>query len=166
MKKKSTYTTEISVLLVCITIIIVSYLFVSKPKYYLYSKEKQKNIQVYSRPGIGYTNEPKDTLLNPYAPPLRYNEPNEYKQIGYLKSTTEQLFPLFGKPSHLKRDKWYYYTIYQNIKVSLFLNNRDCSTEQGCDSLNNGDIVMVDGINQNLEVSLYKNNSLIYNPFL
>tara|TARA_B100001063_G_C16701838_1_gene522992 strand:- start:622 stop:1116 length:495 start_codon:yes stop_codon:yes gene_type:complete len=164
MKKKSSYTTEISVLLVCITIIIVSYLFVSKPNYYLYPKQKQ--IQVYSRPGVGYTNEPKDTLLNPYAPPLRYNEPNEYKQIGYLKSNTEQLYPLFGKPSQLKRDKWYYYTIHQNIKVSLFLNNRDCSTEQGCDSLNNGDIVSVDGIHDHLQVSLYKNNSLVYNPFV
>lgn len=166
MKKKTNFTTEISVLLICITVIIVCYLIISKPIYLPNIKRHERNIQVYSRPSIGYTNEPRDTLLNPYAPPLRYNEPNEYKQIGYLKSNTEQLFPLFGKPSDLKRDKWYYYTIYQNIKVSLFLNNRDCSTEQGCDSLNNGDIVMVDGINQNLEVSLYKNNSLVYNPFV
>lgn len=124
------------------------------------------DIHPIMRQGNVYTTEPKDTLLNPYAPPLQYNEPHKYKQIGYLKSEThdKKLFPLFGKPIHHRRDKWYYYTIYDNIKVPIFVNNRDCSTETGCDSLNNGDPINIEGMNDLFLTSLYKNNTLSYTP--
>lgn len=113
-----------------------------------------------------YTTQPKDTLLNPYAPPLQYNEPHHYKQLGYLKNEShdKKLFPLFGKPTQYKRDKWYYYTIYDNIKVPLFVNNRDCSTEIGCDYIQNGDLIHIEGIKDSFTTSLYKNNTLSYNP--
>ena len=37
-------------------------------------------------PRISVSSNPKDTLLNPYAPPLHVNQPHRYKQIGYLKN--------------------------------------------------------------------------------
>lgn len=127
---------------------------------------KENDIHPIIKQGSVYTTEPKDTLLNPYSPPLQYNENHKYKQIGFLKSEThnKKLFPLLGKPLHYRRDKWYYYTIYDNIKVPVFVNNRDCSTESGCDSLNNGDIINIDGINDIFVCSLYRNNTLSYNP--
>ena len=67
-------------------------------------------------PRISVSSDPKDTLLNPYSPPIHVNQPHAYKQIGYLKSDSHghNMFPLFAKPQHLRRDKWYYYTIYDN----------------------------------------------------
>ena len=53
-----------------------------------------------------------DTVRNPYAPPLRYNEPT-YAQLGYLSRGSTK-YILFGKPAHYGRDKWYYYTIINN----------------------------------------------------
>ena len=83
----------------------------------------------------------QDTIDNPYAPPLRYDEPT-YRQMGYLKGSSR--LPFFGKPAHLKRDKWYYYTILDGIKIPLVINKRSCSVSPGCDSVSTGDIVHVD----------------------
>lgn len=111
-----------------------------------------------------YTNGIEDTLLNPYSPPLNYEEDNNYKQIGFLKNNNvDKIIPLFGRPTLIKRDKWYYYTIYDTIKVPLHVDKRDCSNELGCDILNTGDIVEVQGIEY---VSTIYKNSNYYNPNL
>jgi hypothetical protein len=121
-----------------------------------------------ARPGISYNNNPSDTLLNPYAPPLQHNSPHTYKQVGYLKNDHygHKMFPIFAKPIHLRRDKWYYYTIYDNIKLPIYSNGRKCSSEQGCDSLMNGDMVKLENMNDPFQVSLYDNNTLTYDPVL
>ena len=58
-----------------------------------------------------------DTVRNPYAPPIRYYE-DTYKQLGFLSNHSTKLI-LFGKPAHYRRDKWYYYTIIDNIKLPI-----------------------------------------------
>ena len=83
----------------------------------------------------------RDTIQNPYAPPLRYTE-DAYRQMGYLKH--HQRVPLFGKPAQLRRDKWYYYTIIDGIKLPLIVNKRKSSIAPGVDSLSSGDKVLVD----------------------
>ena len=85
----------------------------------------------------------KDTVRNPYAPPLRYYE-DTYKQLGFLSSHSTKLI-LFGKPAHYRRDKWYYYTIIDNIKLPIEINKRKCTVQPGCDSVSNKDTVIVDG---------------------
>lgn len=119
-----------------------------------------------ARPGVSYNQNPEDALLNPYAPPLRYNEPHQYKQVGYLKNESHynKLFPIFAKPIHLRRDKWYYYTIYDNIKLPIYSNGRKCVSTHGCDSLMNGDMVKLENMNGDFQVSLYENHTLTYDP--
>jgi hypothetical protein len=85
----------------------------------------------------------KDTLRNPYAPPLRYNEPT-YSQLGYLSRGSSK-YILFGKPAHYGRDKWYYYTIINDIKLPIEINKRKCTVSPGCDSVSSKDKVVVDG---------------------
>jgi hypothetical protein len=97
----------------------------------------------------------KDTVRNPYAPPIRYYEETEYKQLGYLSNHTRRVI-LFGKPAHFRRDKWYYYTIIDNIKYPIEINKRKCSVQPGCDSISTKDIVQVDG--DNYTVTMYDFN--------
>lgn len=148
--------------------------------YFVYQKQqshvviRQPTITNYdvlrpiARPGISYNNHPSDTLLNPYSPPLQYNEPHQYKQVGYLKNSNydNKLFPIFAKPIHLRRDKWYYYTIYDNIKIPIYSNGRKCVSEHGCDSLMNGDMVKIENMNDAFQVSMYDNHTLTYDPVL
>lgn len=121
-----------------------------------------------ARPGITYNNNPQDALLNPYSPPLQYNQPHQYKQVGYLKNTNygNKLFPIFAKPIHLRRDKWYYYTTYDNIKLPIYSNGRKCVSEHGCDSLMNGDVVKLENMNDDFQVSMYDNHTLTYDPVI
>jgi hypothetical protein len=117
-------------------------------------------------PRISVSSNPKDTLLNPYAPPVHVNQPHAYKQIGYLKngSMSQQMFPIFAKPQHIRRDKWYYYTIYDNIKLPIYSKGRKCSSEHGCDSLYSGDIVTLENLPGEYIVTTYDNETLTYDP--
>lgn len=117
-------------------------------------------------PRISYNNTPKDTLMNPYSPPLQYNQPHNYRQIGYLKNENQsaKMFPIFAKPIHTRRDKWYYYTIYDNIKLPIYSNGRKCSSEHGCDSLMNGDQIFLENMSEPYFVYLYDNHTLSYDP--
>ena len=94
----------------------------------------------------------KDTVRNPYAPPIRYYE-DTYKQLGFLSNNSTKLI-LFGKPAHYRRDKWYYYTIINDIKLPIEINKRKCTVQPGCDSVSTKDIVIVDG--QEYMVNLYE----------
>jgi hypothetical protein len=85
----------------------------------------------------------KDTLRNPYAPPIRYYD-DTYRQLGYLSNHERKLI-LFGKPAHYRRDKWYYYTMVDDIKMPIEVNKRKCTSQQGCDSVSTKDMVVVDG---------------------
>jgi hypothetical protein len=93
-----------------------------------------------------------DTVRNPYAPPIRYYE-NTYKQLGFLSNHSTKLI-LFGKPAHYRRDKWYYYTIIDDIKLPIEINKRKCTVQPGCDSVSTKDIVIVDG--KEYMVNLYE----------
>jgi hypothetical protein len=97
----------------------------------------------------------KDTVRNPYAPPIRYYEEIEYKQLGYLSNGNRRVI-LFGKPAHFRRDKWYYYTIIQDIKYPVEINKKKCSVQPGCDSVSTKDVVQVDG--ENYTVNMYDFN--------
>ena len=77
------------------------------------------------------------------------------------------ILPLLGRPMIQHRDTWQYYALSErNIKLAVMNNNKNCTNEYGCMSLNDKDIVQVQGIKDNFTVSLYENNTMTYIPYL
>ena len=118
-----------------------------------------------------YTRQPRDVLLNPYAPPLRVSVPDnsKYHQVGILKSKAGQtiIIPLMAKVINNKRDMWQYYTIHDRntiVKLPVIHKGKSCTEERGCDSLATGDSVMVEGYDKPFTVTLYDSGAYRYDP--
>lgn len=131
-----------------------------------------------------------ETLLDPYAPPLKPNQyisnnvttgvainvptqgrVQEYRQIGILTRNNHKdtILPLFGRPLYTNRDKWQYYTMNDKsnaIKLPISINGKSCTSEYGCNSLYSGDNVYVEGYNDLFDVTIYDNNTIQYIPVL
>lgn len=127
-------------------------------------------------------------LLNPYAPPLRdtsffrssFGIPiniqtrgvnTSYRQVGILTriNGAETILPIMGRPLHVNRNKWQYYTMSDknnSVKLPISVKGKSCTTEYGCDCLFNGDSVYVEGYNDAFKVTMYDNDSPRYIPFL
>lgn len=146
-------------------------------------------------PSWPYTNLPSDSLLNPYAPPLRderyfvpgFNRPagvvpinvstnigavdTQYRQLGIMTATNSngKVIPLMGRPLFTNRDKWQYYTNsdqQNSMRLPVSKSGRSCTNEYGCDKLFTGDTVYVEGINEAYRVTLYDNDTIKYLPFI
>lgn len=140
-------------------------------------------------PSWPYTNLPiNDVLLNPYSPPLsdeRYLVPiniptnigsvnTSYRQMGILtpfnESSADKILQLMGRPLFTNRDKWQYYTISNtgsfNTKLPVSVNGKSCTSEYGCDSINNGDTIYVEGYNDTFRATIYETSSFQYIPQL
>ena len=127
-------------------------------------------------------------LLNPYAPPLRdttffrssYGIPinvqtrgldTAYRQVGILTriNGVETILPIMGRPLHVNRNKWQYYSMSDknnSVKLPISRNGKSCTNEYGCDSLYNGDSVYVEGYNDAFKVTMYDNDRPQYIPFI
>jgi len=145
-------------------------------------------------PNYPYNNQTPDVLMNPYIPPLadeRYFVPyprrvvpinistnpgavdTSYRQMGILtplhnNSKKEKILPLMGRPLYINRDKWQYYTMSDqnnSVKLPILYNGRSCTNEYGCDQLNSGDRVFVEGYNQGFKVTIYETNTIQYLPW-
>ena len=130
------------------------------------------------------------TILDPTGPPLRNDgvyfprggipinmetrgTGMDYSQIGILTRNQGQepmILPLMGRQPMTGRDKWQYYTISNtgnmNTKLPVSLNGKSCTGEYGCDILNNGDTVYVEGYNNTFRVTIYENSLFRYIPYL
>jgi len=97
-----------------------------------------------------------------------------YQQVGILTRSTngpnEMILPLMGRRSMSGRDKWQYYTMSNtgnlNTKLPVSLNGKSCTSEYGCDNINNGDVIYVEGYNDTFRVTMYENNLFQYLPAL
>ena len=141
-------------------------------------------------PNYPYTNQPPDVLLNPYTPPLkddRYLVPiparipinvqtnigavdTNYRQVGLLKPINghKNILPLMGRPLLANRDTWQYYTMSDqnnSIKLPILKRGKSCTGEYGCDSLNSGDVVLVEGYDERFRVTIYDNDTIRYIPY-
>lgn len=127
-------------------------------------------------------------LLNPYAPPLRdtsffrssFGIPiniqtrglnTAYRQVGILTriNGAETILAVMGRPLHVNRNKWQYYTMSDknnSVKLPISLKGKSCTNEYGCDCLFNGDSVYVEGYNDAFKVTMYDNDNPRYIPFL
>lgn len=126
-------------------------------------------------PLFGLSTVSNDVLLNPYQPPIRDDRTgvrtSEYRQIGILTRMygTEMILPLMGKPVHVARDKWNFYTMKDSssmVKLPITYKGKSCTNEYGCDNLYSGDVVYVEGYNDTFKVTVYDNQASSYSPYL
>lgn len=102
----------------------------------------------------------------------------QYRQIGILTKNVKSgrdseplILPLFGRSLLNGRDKWQYYTMANsggvsfNAKLPISVNGKSCTSEYGCDSISNGDVVYVEGYNDTFRATIYENATMNYIPF-
>lgn len=147
-----------------------------------------------SRPLLTSRRIAPNVILDPYGPPLRTDDmyfPSDsgdirgipiniqtrglgmdYTQLGILTrgNASDMILPLMGRRLMSGLDKWQYYTISNtgnmNTKLPISIKGRSCSGEYGCDSINNGDVVYVQGYNDLFNVTLYENSRFNYIPYI
>jgi hypothetical protein len=135
-----------------------------------------------------------NVILDPYGPPLRTDDmyfPSDsgdirgipiniqtrglgmdYTQLGILTrgNSSDMILPLMGRRLTSGIDKWQYYTISNtgnmNTKLPISIKGRSCSGEYGCDCINNGDVVYVQGYNDIFNVTMYENSRFNYIPYI
>ena len=129
---------------------------------------------------VNLSNQQND-FENPYNPPMKENQylvpiniktqsrqyNNSFSQIGILTRLTNnnQILPLFGRPLIANRDKWNFYTMNDKtnmIKLPIIYKNKRSTSEYGCDNLYTGDIVRVEGYDDDFKVTIYDNENLNY----
>ena len=80
------------------------------------------------------------------------------------------ILPLMGRRVMSGRDKWQYYTMTNtgnsNTKLPISINGKSCTSEYGCDEINNGQVVYVEGYKDTFRVTVYENNLFSYIPSL
>ena len=100
-----------------------------------------------------------------------------FQQVGLLvtqggsalSSNPERtLVPLYGRRTMASRNKWNYYTRTDGlnpVQVPIQYKNRDCDDDNGCDEIYDGDEVGVPAQGQTFKANIYRQKSLVYNPF-
>lgn len=131
-----------------------------------------------------------DTFNDPYVPPLKHTGlmsmrglglpvniqtrgiVSDYQQVGILTRNghADMILPLMGRKVMSGRDKWQYYTISGsgnlNTKLPVSVKGKSCTGEYGCDDIQNGDSVYVEGYNDIFRATIYENNTFQYIPQL
>jgi hypothetical protein len=134
------------------------------------------------------------SLDNPYIPPVNNTdvlfpmngpsqrglpvnmrsrgEPGGYSPIGILTRTSgsgDMVLPLMGRQAASGRGQYQYYTMMTsgsiNPKLPVSVNGKSCTSEYGCNEINNGDMVYVDGINDTFRATIYENTLFTYIPY-
>jgi hypothetical protein len=101
-------------------------------------------------------------------------EAPEFSQIGILTKSTDgntadpKILPLMGRRIMNGRNKYQYYTISNsgnvNTKLPVSKDGRNCIGEYGCDELNQGDNVFVEGYGEKFKATIYENGTFRYIP--
>ena len=100
--------------------------------------------------------------------------PCEFTQVGILKNDTkmqDKVLSLFGRKIMTGGDKWQYYTLSNvgimptRLPIHVIQNGgkaKDGMCEYGIDRLYSGDVVIVDGYNDEYIVQIYENRQYRY----
>ena len=85
-----------------------------------------------------------------------------YRQVGILSRNNEQdvIMGLFGMQMNRGRDLWQYYTTTEHgIRLPISVNGKSGSNEYGCEPIENGDMIYVEGYNDAFRATIYDNNN-------
>jgi hypothetical protein len=78
------------------------------------------------------------------------------------------VLPLLGRRTYNRSNKFVYYTAtdkYNQVRIPISHNGRDCGGEYGCDEIMNGDTITIPELNGTFKVKIYENTSLHYIPY-
>ena len=99
-----------------------------------------------------------------------------YQQVGILtpvggNNTGDLILPLMGRKLMNGRDKWQYYTMANgastiHTKLPVSVNGKSCTGEYGCNDIQNGDTVYVEGYNTVFTATIYENGTFSYIPYI
>mgnify|MGYP001271277056 FL=1 len=157
------------------------------------NQQENPNTNIYISPSNQTSQQ--DMYENPYRPPLKnnmdfllpqfsqdvrgaipINVPTQsvdttYRQVGILTrgGNSETILPLMGRALYTNRDKWQYYSMNDKnnaIKLPISFQGKSCTNEYGCNSLNNGDTIYVEGYQDVFRVTMYENNTMQYIPVI
>lgn len=176
-------------LLIVILIVIGLYFIINNITFSVFLNKERKSSHIQTNKlahnlthdlNVILSNQQND-FSNPYNPPMKENQylvpiniktqsrqyNNKYSQIGILTRliNNDQILPLFGRPLIANRDKWNFYTMNDKtnmIKLPIIYKNKRSTSEYGCDNLYTGDIVRVEGYDDDFKVTIYDNENLNY----
>ena len=106
---------------------------------------------------------------------------DKFEQIGILSkkdvsnntvlpgnNNKSVVIPLIGRKTYINSRRWNYYTAtdkYHVVKIPIYVKNKNCLDNLGCDELYDGDIINIPEYNGDFVVKLYNINKLRYIPF-
>ena len=98
-----------------------------------------------------------------------------YQQVGILTPVNgggdSLILPLMGRKWMNGRDKWQYYTMANGMsnissKLPVSVSGKSCTSEYGCNEIQNGDTVYVEGYKTTFSATIYENGTFSYIPYL
>ena len=93
------------------------------------------------------------------GPPIREYKPSTYKQVGLLMGEGEDMYPIYGRPSHAYNNRWNYYTTTKGDQVyplPISNGNRDCTEDIGCDELYGNENLSILGKSGTYKTTIYR----------
>ncbi len=79
------------------------------------------------------------------------------------------VLPLLGRRTYNRSNKWVYYTAtdkYNQVRIPISNNGRDCGGEYGCDEIMDGNTITIPELNGSFKAKIYENTSLHYIPYI
>lgn len=106
----------------------------------------------------------------------------EFQQVGILykdniddetqqpgNNTDSNILPLYGKPLYRGSNNWLYYTAtdkFHPIKIPITSGGKDCTDDNGCRELYEGDGITIPSYNGSFKVKIYKFDKPRYIPIV
>jgi hypothetical protein len=107
------------------------------------------------------------------VPTQHYNV--QYSQVGILTKrygNNSEILPLMGRRTITARNKWQYYTVSGGgnggnlqAKLPVKVRGKSCSGDYGCDELNSGEDVYVEGFQDTFQATIYESGMFSYIPY-
>jgi len=106
----------------------------------------------------------------------------DFQQVGMLykesisdtsstpgNNSDSNILPLFGKPLYRGSSNWLYYTSSDkntSIKIPISKDGKECTDDQGCKEIYDGDQINIPAYNGSFKVKMYKFDKPRYIPYV